>query len=408
MNVLVIDIGGTSVKILATGQTEPRKFPSGPNDDAPADGGRSQGAGRGLEVRRGLDRLPRAGRRRPHRSPNRITSPRAGSGSTSRRRSGAPSRSSTMRPCRRSGSYEGGTMLFLGLGTGLGSALIVAGTSCRWNSGHLSYRNGTIEDYVGVRGLKKLGKKRWRKIVELLVARFTAALLLDDVVIGGGNAKKLKKLPPGCRLGDNANAFIGGFRLWETSEAARSVTRAQRPRHDRPKKAKGTTTHDGHRTASLTARPAWKALVAHHEKIRDVHLRKLFADDPSARRAHDGGGGGRLPRLLEEPHHRRNPRAARCSWPRNPACAQRIDAMFRGDKINITENRAVLHVALRAPRSGIHRRGRRERGAPGPRRAGQDGGVLRPRPERRMEGPHRQAHPQRRQHRHRRLRPRAR
>ena len=81
--------------------------------------------------------------------------------------------------------------------------------------GALSYGKGTIEDRVGVRGLRKLGKKKWRKTVEFLVARFTSALLLDDCVIGGGNAKKLKKVPPGCRLGDNAYAFLGGFRMWE-------------------------------------------------------------------------------------------------------------------------------------------------------------------------------------------------
>ena len=113
------------------------------------------------------------------------------------------------------GSYNGGTMLFLGLGTGLGSALMVRGHIVPMELGALSYGKGTIEDRVGVRGLRKLGKKKWRKTVEFLVARFTSALLLDDYVIGGGNAKKLKKAPPGCRLGDNAYAFLGGFRMWE-------------------------------------------------------------------------------------------------------------------------------------------------------------------------------------------------
>jgi hypothetical protein len=115
------------------------------------------------------------------------------------------------------GSYNGGTMLFLGLGTGLGSTLMVRGHIVPMELGALSYGKGTIEDHLGVRGFRKLGKKKWRKTVELLVARFTSALLLDDFVIGGGNAKKLKKAPPGCRLGSNANAFFGGFRMWEKS-----------------------------------------------------------------------------------------------------------------------------------------------------------------------------------------------
>ena len=136
------------------------------------------------------------------------------------------------------GSYNGGTMLFLGLGTGLGSALMVRGHIVPMELGALSYGKGTIEDCLGLRGLEKLRKKKWRKALELLVGRFTTAFLLDDVVIGGGNAKKLKKVPPGCRLGDNANAFIGGFRMWEPTQARTSHTPERSP-HDRAKKAKG-------------------------------------------------------------------------------------------------------------------------------------------------------------------------
>jgi polyphosphate glucokinase len=113
------------------------------------------------------------------------------------------------------GSYKGGTMLFLGLGTGLGSTLIANGTVVPMELGHLPYKKGTFEDYTGARGMKRYGKKKWRERVASIVKRFTSALFLDDVVLGGGNAKKLKKLPPGCRLGDNANAFVGGFRLWK-------------------------------------------------------------------------------------------------------------------------------------------------------------------------------------------------
>ena len=101
------------------------------------------------------------------------------------------------------------------LGTGLGSAMVLDGTVEPLELGHLPYKKGTYEDYVGVRGLDRLGKKRWRHYVADVVAALTAALQPDDVVLGGGNVKMLKELPAGCRAGDNANAFQGGFRLWE-------------------------------------------------------------------------------------------------------------------------------------------------------------------------------------------------
>jgi len=113
------------------------------------------------------------------------------------------------------GSYEGGKMLFLGLGTGLGTTMIVDGIVEPMELAHLPYGKATYEDYVGLRGLLKFGKKKWRKHVEDVVVRLAAALEVDDIVLGGGNAKKLEKLPPGCRMGNNANAFLGGFRLWK-------------------------------------------------------------------------------------------------------------------------------------------------------------------------------------------------
>jgi polyphosphate glucokinase len=113
------------------------------------------------------------------------------------------------------GSYKGGKMLFLGLGTGLGSTMIVNGIVAPMELGHLPYRKATFEDYVGSRGLERYGKKKWRNYVADVVARLIAALEPEDVVLGGGNIGKLKELPPGCREGDQANAFIGGFRLWQ-------------------------------------------------------------------------------------------------------------------------------------------------------------------------------------------------
>ena len=113
------------------------------------------------------------------------------------------------------GSYRGGKMLFLGLGTGFGSAMIVNGIVEPMELGHLPYKKGTYEDYVGRRGLERDGKKKWRRHVADVVTRLIAALEPDDTVIGGGNARKLDGLPPGSRAGDNQNAFCGGLRLWE-------------------------------------------------------------------------------------------------------------------------------------------------------------------------------------------------
>jgi polyphosphate glucokinase len=106
-------------------------------------------------------------------------------------------------------------MLFLGLGTGLGSTLVDNGILEPMELGHLPYKKGVYEDYVGIKGLEKHGRRKWRRDVGDVVARLIAALEPDDVVLGGGNAKQLKAMPTGCREGDNANAFLGGFRLWE-------------------------------------------------------------------------------------------------------------------------------------------------------------------------------------------------
>jgi polyphosphate glucokinase len=127
------------------------------------------------------------------------------------------------------GSYKGGKMLFLGLGTGLGSAMVVDGIVEPMELGHLPYRKLTFEDYVGVAGRKRLGQKKWEEAVKDVIARLIAALEPQDVVLGGGNVNNLKKLPPGCRAGDNADAFVGGFRLWQkTKRHNRSTSRRNR------------------------------------------------------------------------------------------------------------------------------------------------------------------------------------
>ena len=119
------------------------------------------------------------------------------------------------------GSYDGGKMLFLGLGTGLGSALVGGGLVQPMELGHLPYRKQTFEDYVGTAALERKGKKRWREEVTAVVAALSAALEPDYVVLGGGNAKYIVELPPNARLGANTNAFVGGFRAWDPDAPAR-------------------------------------------------------------------------------------------------------------------------------------------------------------------------------------------
>jgi polyphosphate glucokinase len=118
------------------------------------------------------------------------------------------------------GSYTGGRMLFLGLGTGLGATLILDGVIEPMELGHMPYKNGrSYEDYVGAHGLKRLGAKKWRKVVQEVIEQFKTALEADYVVLGGGNAERLKIIPEGVRLGDNSNAMTGGQLIWNESDA---------------------------------------------------------------------------------------------------------------------------------------------------------------------------------------------
>jgi polyphosphate glucokinase len=117
------------------------------------------------------------------------------------------------------GNYRGGKLLFIGLGTGLGTAMIVDGIVEPMELAHLPYKKATYEDYVGLRGLQRNGETKWRRHVADVVKQLAAALEPDDIVLGGGNTKLLKKLPHGCRAGKNANAFRGGFRLWAKADS---------------------------------------------------------------------------------------------------------------------------------------------------------------------------------------------
>ena len=214
MNVLTVDVGGTHVKILATGQDEPRKFPSGPKLTP-------------KEMVAGVKKLAQGWKYdavsigypgvvihgRPVSEPRNLG--KGWVGFDYRAAFGKPVKIINDAAMQALGGYKGGKMLYLGLGTGLGSTMIVDGIVEPMELAHLPYKKGTYEDYVGLRGLEKRGKKKWRRHVEDVVARLSAALEPDDIVLGGGNARKLKDLPPGSRPGDNANAFLGGFRLWE-------------------------------------------------------------------------------------------------------------------------------------------------------------------------------------------------
>jgi polyphosphate glucokinase len=212
--VLAIDIGGTHVKVLATGQSERRRFDSGPDlgPQQMVDGVRSLVGDWPFDViSMGYPGPVVHGK--PLRDPANLGP--GWVGFDFRRAFGKPLKIVNDASMQALGSYRGGRMLFLGLGTGLGSAMIVAGIVEPMELAHLPYRKKTFEDYVGQRGLDKHGKKRWRKDVADVVERLRAALEPDDIVLGGGNVTRLKKLPEGARLGDNENAFLGGFRLWE-------------------------------------------------------------------------------------------------------------------------------------------------------------------------------------------------
>ncbi len=213
MNVLVIDVGGTSVKILAAGQGEPRKFESGPAMTADNMVAGVKKLARGWKYDRVSIGYPGVVKKNqpvtePHNlAPGWVKFDYAGA-------FGCPVRIINDAAMQALGSHVAGTLLFLGLGTGLGTTLVVNGTVVPMELAHLPYRKSTYEEHVGVRALERLGKKKWRKQVEDVVERLTAAFQPDEVVLGGGNSRRLKELPPGCRLGDNDNAFVGGARMW--------------------------------------------------------------------------------------------------------------------------------------------------------------------------------------------------
>jgi polyphosphate glucokinase len=215
MKILVIDVGGTNVKIKATDQNEIRKFPSGKELTA-------------HQMVHGVQELAKdwaydavsIGFPGPITHDKIVKEPvNLGGGWVGFDFEAAFGKRTKLindAAMQALGSYEGGRMLFLGLGTGLGNTLIIDGVIAPMELGHLPYKKKkSFEDYVGIRGLERMGKKKWQEAVHDVVIKLSAALIVDYVVLGGGNSKKLTALPEGCRLGNNENAFIGGFRLWQ-------------------------------------------------------------------------------------------------------------------------------------------------------------------------------------------------
>jgi polyphosphate glucokinase len=229
MKVLALDIGGTHVKILATNQKVPQKFASGPKLTAK----QMVATVKKLAASRSYD-VVSLGYPGPVLHGHILHEPRnLGPGWMNcdfKKAFGCPVKVINDAAMQALGSYKGGSMLFLGLGTGLGSAMIVDGLLEPMELGHLPYRKATYEDYVGTRGFKRFGKKKWRRYVEDVVERLAAAVEPDDIVLGGGNVKELQELPKGCREGDNANAFVGGFRLWMKEETPSTMTRERERR----------------------------------------------------------------------------------------------------------------------------------------------------------------------------------
>lgn len=214
MRILVVDVGGSHVKVLATGRRVPIKIPSGPTMTAKEMVTRVRKAVAGWKFDAVSIGFPGPVLRgKPMAEPRNLGSGWVGFNFT--RAFQRPVKVINDAAMQALGSYKGGRMLFLGLGTGLGSALIIDGVLAPMELGHLPYKKGrTYEGYLGEAGMKRLGKKKWRRHVLDVVTRLKAALEADEVVVGGGNAKHLHALPPGVRLGSNTYAFSGGFRLW--------------------------------------------------------------------------------------------------------------------------------------------------------------------------------------------------
>lgn len=226
MSILVVDVGGSHVKIMVSGQPRERRVDSGPA----LTGAQMVKAVRALAKGWTYDRVSIGypgvvERNKPMTEPHNLG--KGWVGYDYEAAFGCPVRIINDAAMQALGGYEGGKMLFLGFGTGLGTAMIVDGVVVPMEVAHLPYRKGTFEDYVGERALEKDGVDKWRRRVDDVVRRLTAALQPEDVVLGGGNAREIIEMPPRSRIGANSNAFPGGFRLWGDSVAATATAPAE-------------------------------------------------------------------------------------------------------------------------------------------------------------------------------------
>jgi polyphosphate glucokinase len=218
MRILVVDVGGSHVKVLATGKRTPLKIPSGRTLTPAAMVEQVRAATSSWRYDRvSLGYPGPVLHGKPVAEPTNLADGWVGFNFAAA--FGCPVKVINDAAMQAWGSYRGGRMLFLGLGTGLGSAMIIDGVLEPMELAHLPYKTGrTYEEYVGKAGLARLGKKKWRRVVIDVLTRLQTALEVDDVVVGGGNAKLLKRLPRQMRIGTNANAFAGGYRLWAVSK----------------------------------------------------------------------------------------------------------------------------------------------------------------------------------------------
>jgi glucose-6-phosphate isomerase len=324
MNVLVIHIGESVIEIFATEQKKPRRFPAGPKMTAArmVAGVKKRSADWQYEA-------VSIGYPGPTFDNRILAEPHhLGGGWLGFDFASAfdcPVRVINDSVMQALGSYRGGKLLLLAFDMGLASTLVVDGNSKRLELGDQPYRKGTYADYVGPTALKRRGRKIWRKHVVDVIGGLTAAVQADDVVLGGGT-RQLKKLPPGCRRADSDDIFLGGIRLWETGADTAATQSAQ-----------------------LTTSPAWKALADHYRGVRDQSLWTMFAEDPQ--RA-DRMTAEAVGLYLDYSKNRITDETLKLlrQLAKQAGLRARIDAMFQGEKINVTEQRAVLHVALRAPR----------------------------------------------------------
>ena len=224
MKILVIDVGGTHVKMLLSGKRQHIEFDSGPGLTAKAMVAKVKKATAEAGWKYDVIAMGYPGpvaHCHPMAEPHNLGP--GWVGFDFHHGFGCPIRIINDAAMQALGSYRGGRMLFLGLGTGLGSALIVDSVLEPMELAHLPFKKGkTYEDFVGLKGLKRLGKKKWRKSVVEAMRQLRGATQAEYVVLGGGNSRLMKRLPPYARLGDNTNAFRGGFRLWDDKHKTRT------------------------------------------------------------------------------------------------------------------------------------------------------------------------------------------